>query len=278
VAGSVLAHKGVAYVAAGRTPLADGGLHVSAVQVDTGKMVQHCVVESLGLNEWYARQGHDYDTVDLLAFDGEDTVALSRTRIKGNEVKVDADADGAFFQAGGSWFPIGIWSYGVAIRRQREKRPLYAFLGDSLYGGEGPVAYVAPAKCPAGGGREWNAFRVLGGFKKKWSSSVAKIAAIAVADKAVYVADPGGALTVFSSADGKKLAERKLPGTPVWDGMAVAYGRLYVSLEDGSVVCLGAAGTGTPTMAAGPPRAVRSGALGKPAEASMEIAAPESTK
>jgi outer membrane protein assembly factor BamB len=259
VPGSVLAHKGIVYLPAGRTPLADGGLHVLGIQVETGKIVQHQVVDSFGLNEWYARLGHDYDPVDLPVFDGDDQVAVSRARIKVNEVQVEAGADGAFYQVNGSWFPIGIWSYGVAIRRTREKRPLYVFQGDTLYGGDAPTAFTAPAKCPAGGGREWNAFQVVGGFKKRWSGSAGgKIEALAVADKSLYVV-AGTSLSVLSTADGKKTGEKKLPGSPVWDGMAVAYGRLYVSLDDGSVVCLGAGSGSVPTLVAGPPKAVRSG-------------------
>jgi hypothetical protein len=51
----------------------------------------------------------------------------------------------------------------------------------------------------------------------------------------------GGILAAFAAANGEKLAERRLPAPPVWDGMAVAYGRVYVSLLDGSVICLKAA-------------------------------------
>jgi outer membrane protein assembly factor BamB len=48
----------------------------------------------------------------------------------------------------------------------------------------------------------------------------------------------GGVLWALSREDGAKLAEYELPAGPVFDGMAAAYGRLYVALADGSVVCL----------------------------------------
>lgn len=54
-----------------------------------------------------------------------------------------------------------------------------------------------------------------------------------------YAGKLGGLLWVASRADGKKLAQHKLAASPVWDGMAVANGRLYVSLRDGSVLCMG---------------------------------------
>ncbi len=253
VPGSLLAHKGMVYFPSGRSPLADGGVHVFGVQVDSGKIALHQVVESFGFDQWYGRLGHDYDPVDLLVFDGEDRLAMSRARIRGPEVRVNAGADGAFYNCGASWFPIGAWSYGVAIRRQREKRPLYVFQGDSLYGGEQPTAYLAPSQCPAGGGREWNAFQVLGGFKKKWSAGLGKVDALAVGGKTLYVAHGGGALTAVGCDDGKKLKEGRLPGDPVYDGLAIAYGRLYASLKDGQVVCLGGAGS-VPPPVAGPSR------------------------
>ena len=44
----------------------------------------------------------------------------------------------------------------------------------------------------------------------------------------------------MSTRDGGKLAEGKLPAPPVWDGLAAANGRLFVSRTDGVVSCLGA--------------------------------------
>jgi len=47
----------------------------------------------------------------------------------------------------------------------------------------------------------------------------------------------GGTLWVLSR-DGKKLAEHTLDSPPVFDGMIAAAGRLFASLQDGSVICL----------------------------------------
>ena len=80
--------------------------------------------------------------------------------------------------------------------------------------------------------------------------------AMLLADKALFfagtpdVADPedpwaaikgrkGALLCAFSTTDGTKLAEMALDVPPVWDGLAAANGRLYVSMTDGSVLCLG---------------------------------------
>ena len=48
----------------------------------------------------------------------------------------------------------------------------------------------------------------------------------------------GAVIWAVSAADGKKLAECPLPAPPVFDGMAAAAGRLYISTTDGKVMCL----------------------------------------
>ena len=45
------------------------------------------------------------------------------------------------------------------------------------------------------------------------------------------------AVLVFSAGDGTKMAEHRLSSPPVWEGMAAARGRLYLTLMDGSVTC-----------------------------------------
>lgn len=48
----------------------------------------------------------------------------------------------------------------------------------------------------------------------------------------------GALLHVVSASSGKKLAEYRLETVPVWDGMAAANGRLYLSMKNGRVLCL----------------------------------------
>jgi outer membrane protein assembly factor BamB len=58
--------------------------------------------------------------------------------------------------------------------------------------------------------------------------------------RAAFEGEKGGVLQLVSTTDGATLAERRLAAPPVWDGIAVAAGRLYISLANGAVVCLGA--------------------------------------
>jgi outer membrane protein assembly factor BamB len=257
VPGSVLAHEGMVYFAAGRHPLADGGVHVLTVRAATGKIVSRGVVDSVDIDRWYNRLGTDYEPVDLLVFDGEDRIAMSRARFtprrasgpaqlspaaqkRGLGVTVDGSA-GAFHQAGasGPWVPVGIWAYGRSMRRQRPKRYLYVFRGETLYASDGAVAAVLPDKHPGGGGRHWTPYNYLNTLKKKWIGGVKGLRAMVVTDEALFAVDGGGVLTAFSTDKGKKLSSLDLAGACAWDGMAAAYGRLYVSMRDGRIICLG---------------------------------------
>jgi len=48
----------------------------------------------------------------------------------------------------------------------------------------------------------------------------------------------GGLLLATSKASGEKQAEFKIPSSPVFDGMIAANGQLFMSLMDGSVLCM----------------------------------------
>jgi len=82
------------------------------------------------------------------------------------------------------------------------------------------------------------------------------VRAMTLADRTLFVAglpdtmdpkDPaailegrgGGVLWAVSTTDGKKLASVNLDTPPVFDGLIAANGRLYMSLADGRLICLG---------------------------------------
>jgi hypothetical protein len=120
-------------------------------------------------------------------------------------------------------------------------------------------------------------------FGHTWSDEVAMQAtAMALADKTLFVAGPpdvideeqaakalndpeikkklseqeaalegkrGALLAAVSATNGRKLAAYRLDSAPIFDGLAAANGRLYLSTMDGKVICLGA-GDGQPLQAA----------------------------
>ena len=46
------------------------------------------------------------------------------------------------------------------------------------------------------------------------------------------------AVVAISASDGNVISEHELQSSPSWDGMAAANGKLFLSLADGSVICL----------------------------------------
>lgn len=49
----------------------------------------------------------------------------------------------------------------------------------------------------------------------------------------------GGRFWVVSTTDGSRTTDFEIDGLPVWDGMASAYGRIYLATTDGRVLCMG---------------------------------------
>ncbi|MHC4352473.1 MAG: outer membrane protein assembly factor BamB family protein [Planctomycetota bacterium] len=54
-----------------------------------------------------------------------------------------------------------------------------------------------------------------------------------------FVGKKGAMLWAVSASDGERQAEVELDELPVFDGVAAAYGRLYMTTVDGNVLCLG---------------------------------------
>jgi hypothetical protein len=49
----------------------------------------------------------------------------------------------------------------------------------------------------------------------------------------------GATLRAFSTQSGDPGADLELDSPPVWDGMAIAQGRLYIATQDGKITCFG---------------------------------------
>jgi arylsulfatase A-like enzyme len=55
---------------------------------------------------------------------------------------------------------------------------------------------------------------------------------------ASYAGEKGGIAWLLDATDGHKLQELRFDAAPVWDGIAIAHDHYFISLKDGSVVCL----------------------------------------
>ena len=118
--------------------------------------------------------------------------------------------------------------------------------GSNVYGqlGNGRSGRNAYSDVPVRAGTElWSRNIPLTGKAMALAEDVLFVAGTPVAfpsdDLAkAYEGRMGGVLWAASAATGEKLAEYKLDAPPAWDGMAVANGRLYISLQDGRVMCM----------------------------------------
>ncbi len=86
----------------------------------------------------------------------------------------------------------------------------------------------------------------------RWQAPVKiQVRAMVLAGKALFVAGPlvdaddtsegsnrEALLLAISASDGTELAKYPLDCPPIFDGMAAAYGRLFISLTDGSLLCM----------------------------------------
>jgi hypothetical protein len=140
VPGAVLVMDDVAYFAAGRQPLADGGILVFAVDPMTGD--RHWVkrINTVPQKGFYENSGLEFDPFDILHAEGKG-LAMSRWVLSADGKDVKVDKWNAFAKlntgAGEVWIPRGSWTYGARhqhrFRGEAPRRPLIAFRDDNVY-------------------------------------------------------------------------------------------------------------------------------------------------
>ncbi|MCH7728049.1 MAG: PQQ-binding-like beta-propeller repeat protein, partial [Planctomycetes bacterium] len=140
VPGAVLVMDDVAYFAAGRQPLADGGILVFAVDPLTGE--RHWVkrIDTVPQKGFYENSGLEFDPFDILHAEG-DGLAMSRWVLSLDGKEIAVDKWNAFAKlntgAGAVWVPRGSWTYGARhqhrFRGEAPKRPLVVFRADNVY-------------------------------------------------------------------------------------------------------------------------------------------------
>jgi hypothetical protein len=204
VVSSVLVDGGLAYVAAGRHPTADGGVRVLAIKPRTGDVVWEKVVDNLdAIKNWYGptlpgskvKTGVDFEPVDMLVRDG-DLISMSRWQF--------SPSDGAFKLAlndvtydgpGGLQVPRGLWGYGIRQTKMVQPKPPSAFSATKIHTG------------------------VTG-------------------DAAMILA--GGTLITITSKGDLRVGDGlvTLGVEPVYDGLIAAYGSLYLATQKGTLVCI----------------------------------------
>ena len=270
VHGSVLIVDGKASVVAGANSFLAGGLHYHCLDAKTGRPWAANVVLDEDPLQPFAGDRWDMEASqnDILSSDGEGFFMRHR-RFSFNGVPQEGSVPHLFSPAGfldeamhhrffwvyGARYGAGVGAAGVAKRLPGGR--IICFDQQSLYGFKTPVGSFHYAR--SSGSRGLFASEKPGRPRPQQSRpSTWEIPtplspnAMLLADNALFVAGPkgdieasydaflgkqGGGLWAVSREDGSKLAEYDLEAPPRFDGLAAAYGRLYLVDKAGVLSC-----------------------------------------
>jgi len=274
VPGSVLVHDKKCWFAAGRSSFLDGGIHVYALDPASGKVHHSETIYSPDPKTGKAAvpetsaQAMEGLLNDIPGTDGLN-IFIRQMQVSGK----DARGGPHLFTTGGyldpSWFNRTFWqvgrvktsglmvlgkdvAYGVEVYESRSRETVFK-PGANVYRLQ-CISLKPPARSATG--KQAKPKRRQQGPKPVWEQHVGiRVTAMIRAGDTIFVAgspdvvdpeDPhgawegrkGGILAAYTADDGKKLAEYALPSPPVWDGMAAAGGRLFISTIDGCIMCM----------------------------------------
>ncbi len=237
VPGSVLVIDDVAYFAAGRQPLADGGILVFAINPMTGD--RHWVqrIDSVPQKGFYENSGLEFDPFDILHAEG-DGLAMSRWILTRDGKNVSVDKWNAFakLNTGGGevWIPRGSWTYGARHQHrfagEAPRRPLVVFRDDNVYSSLNGTSVIFRRDFDLDKGEKFNSKWITG-----WAAASAArkdgtpYRTYRIAEGAKWNSEP------FAAPDAKPVAPKR--GTQLHNrifAMALdGKGKLYVAHQDG---------------------------------------------
>ena len=141
--------------------------------------------------------------------------------------------------------------YYVGRHPQRDVNPLkmyHVFAGEDMPSSKGRKSKGGAASVPRTGNwkKRWATNTPFAGHAILVAGETLVVAGVPIrADfslediEASYEGKRGGMLWTLSTLSGNKTGELELQAAPVWDGLAAADGYCYLSLKDGTVLCLG---------------------------------------
>jgi len=265
VHGSILVKDDVAYLAAGRSSYLDGGIYLCALDPVTGKVLNSRVLYSPD-PETDKMPAGDAKTVpgvlgDILVSDGS-SIYMRQEKVftEGPEDESHLLVTAGFRDD--SWFNRTRWAVGAVTHAQLLVFDEQTVYGVQAYPGTGRSAFFYPGdkgyllfagrlKPQRGAGRKK-------GPERLWAIRVpVRVTAMVLANQTLFAAGPpdvvpgddpyaafegrrGAKLWAVSAADGEKLAEYDLKSEPVFDGMAAAGERLYMTTAASEVLCFSA--------------------------------------
>ena len=276
--GSVLVAHDTAYFCAGRSSYLDGGLFIYALDPATGE-VRHRrqFYGPYGADGFpaFAKKGNRSETevilgttADVMSCEG-DTLNI-RHQAFGTDL-ADAVAGKHLMASAGMLEPKRNHREYKLVKENFNHRKQWTTLKTEYPTGDIIVSdgtdYYAVFGHPVNRGTSWNprggytvtAKRLSGqAWSDRWQVQVPLTGkAMVLAGDTVFVAGApvvfkpgdlgatyagrcGGVLMAMSTRDGARQAEYTLDVLPAWDGLATAYGKLFIVNQDGSIACWGA--------------------------------------
>ncbi len=247
VHGGILVQHGKAYFTAGRSSCLDGGIYAHCVDPGTCESEQEKCLNATG-------ESTDACLADVLVGTG-DAVFMRTRMVFGSSARstVHVRSDSGLLDE--QWFNRAPWYLGgmTAQYLVHDDNTLY---GVVACGTDRDQHIFVP------GSKGYRLYAAEFGSGKKprelWSVHLpARVVAMVNTPTALFAGgtpdlvkpdDPwaalegrlGGRLMIISKADGKTLSEHELAAPPVTDGVAAADGRLFICLNNGELICMGA--------------------------------------
>jgi outer membrane protein assembly factor BamB len=267
VNGSVLVVNGMVYFAAGRTSQLDDGIYLYGLDAATGQV--KCQTKQQGPHYNVDNISQNYllpmgTLPDILQSDGK-SIYMRDVVFNLNLENINTPQKNKILRttakAGlldGSYFKRTPWSFARTTAKtpssrygrliiHDEQTTFFVRMFDTLRGLD-PTVYFTPAR------KGYLIFAMdKNSGKQNWALRIpVRIRTMVSTDKHLVTAGPpdivdpkdplgsfearkGGLLNIFDKSDGRMLAEHKLESPPIFNGAAVANGRLYISMEDGTL-------------------------------------------
>ena len=267
VIGSVLIREGIAYATTGRSSYLDGGIGLYRLDAETGRILSRTPIYSPD-PETGKQPKHTAPAfmpgarADILTCD-DDHVYLRDMVFDEQGIELKEGKPHLFTLTDfldGSWPHRSYWIFGTKVSIStgcsgRDRNLIYGrllvFDESTIYGyGRQQVHWSNHLQDGA-----YRVFAVKRGEKKPhWEKRLKiRVRAMIQADNKLFASGPraetgvwsvdhekdaGAVVLAVSASDGAELAQYRIDSSPAFDGMAAAYGRLYISTEDGGVICL----------------------------------------
>jgi outer membrane protein assembly factor BamB len=265
--GSVLVRDGVIYATAGRSSYLDGGIDLYRIEPETGETLSRTPVyspdpETGKQPKQFAPSSMPGVRADILSAD--DSHVYLRDMVFNTEGVNIAETEPHLFTLtdflDDSWTHRSFWIFGTkpSISTGCSGRDRNLIFGRLLVFNESNIYGYGRKQVHWSNMLQDGPYRIFGMSRdeteKQWEKAVPlQVRAMVLADKVLFVSgliaeeidapegpdeSRGAALIALSASDGTELARCSLDSIPVFDGMAAAYGRLYIALKNGSLVCL----------------------------------------